>query len=61
MKGPLSLNTATVRDAWTLEECIEGCQRHGITTIGPWRDRLQEMGVETAARARRMASSSGPS
>lgn len=55
MKGPLSLNTATVRDAWTLEQCIEGCQRHGITAIGPWRDRLQEMGVERAARAIRAA------
>lgn len=54
-KGPLSLNTATVRDAWTLAQCIEGCQRHGITHIGPWRDRLQEMGVETAARAIRAA------
>ncbi|KQY32968.1 endonuclease [Caulobacter sp. Root1455] len=51
----LSLNTATVRDAWTLEQCIEGCQRHGVTAIAPWRDRLQEMGVERAARAIRGA------
>ena len=36
-KGALSLNTATVRDAWTLEQCIDGCQRHGITGISPWR------------------------
>lgn len=51
----LSLNTATVRDAWTLEQCIEGCQRHGVTAISPWRDRLQEMGVARAARAIRQA------
>ena len=28
--GPLSLNTATVRDAWTLAQAIEGCARHGV-------------------------------
>ena len=54
-KGALSLNTATVRDAWTLEQCIDGCQRHGIAGISPWRDRLAEMGVGRAARAIRDA------
>lgn len=47
----LSLNTATVREQWTLEQCIEGCARHGIGGIAPWRDKLHEMGVEKAARA----------
>ena len=51
--GPerLSLNTATVREQWTLAECIEGCQRHGFGGIAPWRDKLQEMGVSKAAKA----------
>jgi sugar phosphate isomerase/epimerase len=54
-KAGLSLNTATVRDAWTLEQCIDGCVRHGIPGISPWRDRLHEMGVPKAARAIREA------
>ena len=47
----LSLNTATVREQWSLAECIEGCQRHGIGGIAPWRDKLHEMGVTQAAKA----------
>lgn len=47
----LSLNTATVREKWDLASCIEGCARHGIGGIAPWRDKLQEMGTEKAARA----------
>ncbi len=46
----LSLNTATVREQWNLRQCIEGCVRHGIGGIGPWRDKLQEAGIEEAAR-----------
>lgn len=38
--GPLSLNTATVKEQWSLQQCIEGCARHGITGISPWRDKL---------------------
>ncbi len=55
--GPerLSLNTATVRAQWNLAQCIEGCARHGIAGISPWRDKLHEMGVEPAARAIRDA------
>ncbi len=53
--GPLSLNTVTVRDRWSLADCIEGCARHGIPGISPWRDKLQEMGVEAAARQIREA------
>jgi sugar phosphate isomerase/epimerase len=49
--GPLSLNTATLRDRWGLAECIEGCARHGITGIAPWRDALADAGgVQRAAR-----------
>lgn len=45
----LSLNTITVRQ-WSLAQCIEGCARHGIPGISPWRDKLAEMGVAAAAR-----------
>lgn len=50
MPSPLSLNTVTVRDTWGLADCIEGCARHGIPGISPWRDVLQGMGVDAAAR-----------
>ena len=46
----LSLNTITVREQWSLAECIEGCVRHGIGGISPWRDKLEEMGAAEAAR-----------
>jgi len=51
----LSLNTATVREQWSLAQCIEGCSRHGIGGIAPWRDKLHEMGVKEAASAIRNA------
>jgi sugar phosphate isomerase/epimerase len=47
----LSLNTATTRAQWGLAEAIEGCARHGIRGISPWRDQLAGMGVKKAARA----------
>jgi sugar phosphate isomerase/epimerase len=46
----ISLNTVTVKERWGLAECIEGAVRHGIPGIAPWRDVLQAMGVEAAAR-----------
>jgi sugar phosphate isomerase/epimerase len=46
----ISLNTVTVKERWGLAECIEGCVRHGIAGISPWRDVVQAMGVEKAAR-----------
>jgi sugar phosphate isomerase/epimerase len=47
----LSLNTATVKAQWTLAQAIDGCARHGIRGIAPWRDKLAEMGVKQAAAA----------
>ncbi len=47
----LSLNTATTRGKWGLAQAIEGCARHGIAGIAPWRDLLHDMGVAPAARA----------
>jgi len=49
-KSLLSLNTATVREQWNLREMVEGCLRHGIGGISPWRDKVQECGVDEAAR-----------
>jgi sugar phosphate isomerase/epimerase len=47
----LSLNTATVKQQWTLAQMIDGCARHGIRGISPWRDKLAEMGLKKAAQA----------
>jgi hypothetical protein len=47
--GPLSLNTISVK-ALTLAQCIEACARHGIPGISPWRDVLQAMGTQAAAK-----------
>ena len=47
----LSLNTATTRKRWGLAQAIEGCARHGIRGVAPWRGLLQAMGVDAAARA----------
>jgi sugar phosphate isomerase/epimerase len=46
----LSLNTATVREKWSLREMIEGCARHGIRGISPWRDKLAALGVKEAVK-----------
>jgi sugar phosphate isomerase/epimerase len=45
----LSLNTATTK-RWTLAEAVAGCAEAGIPGIGLWRDRVQEVGAEKAAR-----------
>ena len=46
----MSLNVYTVREQWNLREAIEGCARHGVPAIAPWRDKLAEIGVGKAAR-----------
>ena len=46
----LSINTATVRKQWTLPQIIEGCARHGIRAISPWRDQVAECGLQVASR-----------
>jgi len=51
----MSLNVATVRQQWDLGQMIQGCVRHGITGIAPWRDKLQDYGVSRAAREIRAA------
>jgi len=46
----LSLNTATVRVQWTLPQIIDGCARHGIRGIAPWRDQVAAAGLADAAK-----------
>lgn len=45
----LSLNTATTKNA-TLEEAVEAAATAGYGAVGLWRDRVQEIGAEKAAR-----------
>jgi len=45
----LSLNTATVRKQWNLAQMIDGCARHGIRGIAPWRDQVAAIGLKNAA------------
>jgi sugar phosphate isomerase/epimerase len=47
----LSLNTATVRNQGDLAQIIEGCARHGIRAIDPWRDQIAAIGLDRAVRA----------
>jgi len=47
----LSLNTATVKQQWTLAQAIDGCARHGVRGISPWRDKLAAMGLQKAVSA----------
>jgi sugar phosphate isomerase/epimerase len=47
----LSLNTATVKKQWNLAQIIDGCARHGIRGISPWRDQVAAMGLKEAAKA----------
>jgi sugar phosphate isomerase/epimerase len=46
----LSLNTATVREKWSLREMIAGCARHRIPGISPWRDHVAQLGTKDAAK-----------
>jgi sugar phosphate isomerase/epimerase len=46
----LSLNTATVRAQWTLPQIVDGCVRHGIGRISPWRDQVAAAGLKASAQ-----------
>lgn len=50
----LSLNTATVRQQWNLRQIIEGCARHDIRAISPWRDQVAELSLKETARLIRL-------
>jgi len=51
----LSINSATVREQWSLPQLIEGCVRAGIRGIAPWREQLKACGTAEAARLIREA------
>jgi sugar phosphate isomerase/epimerase len=51
MRRPLSLNTATVKQQWNLAQIIDGCVRHEIRGISPWRDQVAQMGLSNARKA----------
>jgi len=51
----LSINTATVRKQGDLVAIIEGCARHGIRAISPWRDQVAAVGLDRAVQAVRDA------
>jgi sugar phosphate isomerase/epimerase len=46
----ISLNLATTRGTWGLAEAIDGCLRHGISTVSPWRDQVDALGLAPASR-----------
>ncbi len=46
----LALNLATIRGSWDLAQAIDGCLRHGIGAISPWRDQLEPLGLAESAR-----------
>ena len=48
--GTLSINLATTRGSWGFAEAVDGCLRHGITAIAPWRDQVEAIGLDEAAR-----------
>ncbi len=47
----LSINLATVREQWDLRQAVEGCARHGIPAVAPWRDQVARIGLKESARA----------
>ena len=50
----LSLNTATTKHL-SLAECVSVAEAAGLGAVGPWRDRVQEVGVDAAAAIIRRA------
>ncbi len=50
----LSLNTATTKHL-SLAECVRAAADAGLGAVGPWRDRVQEVGAEAAERMIREA------
>lgn len=50
MSRQLSMNLATTRGAWGFADAVDGCLRHGVTAISPWRDQVEAIGLDEAAR-----------
>ncbi len=45
----LSINLATLREQWDLRQAVEGCARHGIRAVAPWRDQIAKVGLTESA------------
>jgi sugar phosphate isomerase/epimerase len=45
----LSINLATVRQQYTMEQAVDACLALGITAIAPWRDQIHATGLAEAA------------
>ena len=48
-----SLNTGTVRAQGDFLAILKAAGRHGVSLVSPWRDQVQAVGVERAAKALR--------
>lgn len=46
----LSINTATTRRQWNLEQAASNYARLGVAGIAPWRDQVEECGLKRAAQ-----------
>ncbi|MEO6394590.1 MAG: sugar phosphate isomerase/epimerase family protein [Devosia sp.] len=46
----LSMNLATLRNGWSFAQMVEGCLKHGIGAVAPWRDQVAEAGLDEAVR-----------
>jgi sugar phosphate isomerase/epimerase len=42
------MNLATLRGAGGYAEAVDACLRHGVTTISPWRDQVEAIGLREA-------------
>ena len=49
-ESKLAIHQATTLEQWSFEEAVEGYARHGVRAIGVWRDKIQEFGIQRAAR-----------
>ncbi len=45
----LSINSATLRAQWSLEEIIAALSRHEIPALSPWRDQVAQCGLKKAS------------
>jgi sugar phosphate isomerase/epimerase len=50
----LSLNLATVRPQFGFAAAVDACLAQGITAIAPWRDQVEAIGLDEAARIVKM-------
>ena len=46
----LSINTATTRQRWTLEQAVAGYAAAGVPGIAVWRDQVADCGLQRAAK-----------